>query len=231
MWGQIIGGLAGGAASGLFGGKDKTEYQPTQNSSWLYEQFGGQLGGLVGGLLNSNLPEQETADYNKYMEGMGSIMGTVGQNAMDTLSGKGQANRYQALQDLNATSAQNMAGQLGGQLNKIGLGASATGTSNSSRRGVAEGVATGAATAALNQQQAAQNQAFLQNEQKLQQQAIGQLSGLSQGIKQMMGMEEQKINKEYIAELMNSNPSLANLLLFQMGAGGLAGLNTVAKAA
>ncbi|MBE1275098.1 hypothetical protein [Enterovibrio baiacu] len=169
-----------GAAMGNTGGT--TNSSGSSGSNLWTPEMEDLYGQLVGDVMAGGAPTgPEHVGLNQgqldAIAGMGSG-GTAGQYYQGLLSGEGQADRYNALQDLNAASAAQASSALEGSLSSIGLGASEMGNSNSSRRGVMEGVATAQANTDLSALQAQQNNAFLQNEQSIMGNAANALQGI-----------------------------------------------------
>lgn len=179
----------------------ETGSSTSTNNPYQQEYYDKLLEGAAGWLENGGMGQGEN-----YLGNMKDILTQTGQGYMDMVSGAGTQDRYDALQDMNAASAAQAANALGGEMNAIGLGASGSGTSNSSRRGVAEGVATAGANRDLASQQAAQNQAFINNEQSIKQ----------QGMQGLGGMFGQLGNLQGFADASTSGAKdLQNLLAFQ----------------
>ena len=170
---------AGALAGGLLGaGKDtsgKTSTSTSTSTSNPYQQ--GQFDTLLGG-ADAWLNSGGFGNQPNYTSQMGNTLQQMGDHYQGLLSGKGTADRYATLQDLNKASSEQASNALGGELNKIGMGMGAQGVGNSSRAGIAQGVATGAANRDLASLQAQQNQDFLLNEQKLKEAGATGMSGL-----------------------------------------------------
>ena len=168
-WGAAIG--AGLGALGSMSDKNKGNTSTTTTTETPFQQD--QMNNLLG-QADSWLGSGGLGDQPNYTSQMGKTLTQMGNHYQGLIDGAGSGKRYAALKSLNESSAEQSANALGGELNAIGMGMGASGAGNSSRAGIAQGIATGEANRDLASLQAQQNQDFLTNEQKLQQQgAVG----------------------------------------------------------
>lgn len=192
----------------LFGGKQKSSSTQSGTSTQTHYQqdYYDKLLQGAGDWLDQGGSGQ-TPSYIKDMEG--ALLGQLGQY-QDVLSGKVDRSALQA-----SLSGQREAMQQGlsrGAMRDIGLSSVGAGTSNSSRRGIAEGIAIGDANAALAQQQANTINQFEQQQIANQMNAaqgmnsvIGNLANI-QGMAQGMTPEAQRM-KDLLAfqQLISGN--------------------------
>lgn len=155
-------------------GSSTTNSSSTSTSTLAQDaQLKNLLAGADSWLASGGLGDQQTV-----LPQMGQLMQAQGQQYMDMMSGKGQADRYAALQNAQKASADIAAGALDKSMAGIQSAASAAGQGGSSRQGLAQGVAAGEAQAQLAAQQAAQNQQYLNTENALKQAGAAGLGNL-----------------------------------------------------
>lgn len=207
--------------SGNYGESSQQGSSSTTGQSAIWPQLESIWQDTVNEIQEGGAPTQ---DFNQMQEdamAQAGLEGAAGQFYQGQLSGQGQQDRYNALQDLNSAAATQASQGLEGALAAQGLDFTATGGSGGSRHGVAQGVATSQAMTNLSAIQAQNNQNFLNNEQNIMTNAANQVMNIAN---QQFGYGTIQQQQDFQNQFgQTSAGKLAYLSQFVPALGGLAG--------